>query len=124
MLATDSIPALSIGLFNSAGDPCCGEDQVAVRLKVTKMVNEYGLSGFTDKDSTPGAAGSRMSVDFTNLKFADGMPVGDFNVTVSSFYQGVPLEYTVRYLQCVLCASDLLPKASCESTNCSLNGAR
>jgi len=95
MLASDSIPTLSAGLFNIAGAPCCGQDQVAVRLKVTKGAVEYVLTGFSDKDSTPGAAGSRMTVDFANLKLVDRTAVGEFTVTVSAFYLGLPVAYTV-----------------------------
>ena len=93
MLASDSIPVLSVGLFDSQDSPCCGEDHVAVRLKATKGDTEYSLVGFTDKDSTPGGAGSRMTVDFSNLRFADTTVVGNFNLTVTTFYMGYPLEY-------------------------------
>jgi hypothetical protein len=95
MLASDSIPPLSVGMFNSAGEPCCGKDQVAVRFRVLKAGTEYELTGFADRDSTPGAVGSRMTVAFSNLMLANRMAVGSFNVTVSAFYMGFPVEYTV-----------------------------
>ena len=92
MLSSDSIPVLSVGMFDSAGKPCCGENQVALRIQVTKGVKEYALSGFLDKYSTTGAF---MTVEFTNLKLVDNTAVGEFNVTVSTFYLGVPVKYTV-----------------------------
>ena len=107
MLATDAIPTLSMGLFNSRGEPCCGEYQVAVRLKVTKGATEYDLTGFADRDSTRGAVGSRMTVDFTSLKLVDRTAVGNFNVTVSAFFLGFPLTYTVRAV------SRILPQIAC-----------
>jgi hypothetical protein len=95
MLASDSIPPLSVGMFNSAGEPCCGKDQVAVRFRVLKAGTQYELTGFADRDSTPGAVGSRMTVAFSNLMLVNSMAVGSFNVTVSAFYMGFPVEYTV-----------------------------
>ena len=111
MLASDSIPTLSVGLFNIAGAPCCGQDQVAVRLKVTKGAVEYVLTGFSDKDSTPGAAGSRMTVDFANLKLVDRTAVGELTVTVTSFYLGFPVAYTV--LSTAVSAVTLLSRWFC-----------
>ena len=111
MLAGDSIPPLSVGLFNSAGEPCCGEDQVAVRLRVSKGDTEYDLTGgFADRDSDAGPAGSRMMVEFFNLRLADQMAVGAFNVTVSALYLNFPVEYTVLRRRC---GPSLLPARCC-----------
>ena len=95
MLAGESIPAIAVALFDLSGAPCCGEHQVAVRLKVTKGAREYELLGFADVDSTPGGPGSRMTVQFSHLKLADRMAAGEFNLTASAFYNGIPLEYKV-----------------------------
>lgn len=95
MLAGESIPAITLALFDRSGAPCCGEAQVAVRIKVLKAAKEYELLGFADMDSTPGGAGSRMSIEFSRLQLVDRMAVGEFNVTANAFYNGAPLEYTV-----------------------------
>jgi hypothetical protein len=111
MLVSDSIPALAVGLLDSSGVPCCGEAQVEVRLTVTKVRADgeeetYPLAGFADKDSATGPIGSAMTLEFTNLKLVDRMAVGEFNVTVSTFYGGFPLQYEVFPLS-------LLPWRSC-----------
>ena len=95
MLAGESIPTITVALYDGSGAPCCGEVEVAVRLKVTKGEAEYTLLGFADMDSTPGGPGSRMKVEFSHLQLADRMAVGEFNLTAAAFYNGIPLEYMV-----------------------------
>ena len=96
ILSSQDIPVMTVGLYSSDGEPCCGSASTTVEvtfLPSNAPAVQIPLTGFTVKDSTisyePAAA---MTLDFSGLKTTNAV-AGMFNLTFSAFFDGVPLQY-------------------------------
>lgn len=89
------IPSVTVGLFDEEGNPCCGNAVTTVELSLVRAHDGtvIPMMGFLVRDSiASGEPGSAMTLEFSGLRTM-GAVAGAFNLTFTTFYRGLPLEY-------------------------------
>ena len=97
IFAAQEIPAITVGLFDHAGAPCCGDAVTTVEVTLRRAragrAERIPLAGFVVRDSSASSApDATMTLQFSGLRPTNA-GAGAFNLTFSAFYRGTPLEY-------------------------------